>query len=63
MADRASGAGKSDISFVSKTITNESFYDSVTEGSANSIKVIFMFVLPLAVLAMGIVIFVKRRNA
>ena len=63
MADRASGAGKSDISFVSKTITNESFYDSVTEGSANSIKVIFMFVLPLAVLAMGIVIFIKRRNA
>ena len=63
MADRASGAGNSDISFVSKTITNESFYESVTEGSANAIKVIFMFVLPLAVLAMGIVIFVKRRNA
>lgn len=63
MADRASGAGKSDISFVSKTITNESFYESVTEGSANAIKVIFMFVLPLAVLAMGIVIFIKRRNA
>lgn len=63
MADRASGAGKSDISFVSKTITDESFYESVTEGSANAIKVIFMFVLPLAVLAMGIVIFVKRRNA
>ncbi len=63
MADRASGAGESDISFVSKTITNESFYDSVTEGSANAIKVIFMFILPLAVLAMGIVIFIKRRNA
>lgn len=63
MADRASGAGKSDISFVSKTITNESFYDSVTEASANVIKVIFMFILPLAVLAMGIVIFIKRRNA
>lgn len=63
MADRASGAGNSDISFVSKTITNESFYESVTEGSANAIKVIFMFVLPLAVLAVGIVIFVKRRNA
>lgn len=63
MADRASGTGKSDISFVSKTITNESFYESVTEGSANAIKVIFMFILPLAVLAMGIVIFIKRRNA
>ncbi len=63
MADRASGAGKSDISFVSKTITNESFYDSVTEASANVIKILFMFVLPLAVLAMGIVIFIKRRNA
>ncbi len=63
LMDRASGVGKTDISFVSKSITNESFYDSVTEGSANTIRIIFMFILPIAVIAMGIVIFVKRRNS
>ena len=63
MMDRASGVGETDISFVPKSITNESFYDSVTEGSANTIKILFMFLLPIAVIAAGIVIFIKRRNA
>ncbi len=63
MVDRASGVGETDISFVSKSITNESFYDSVTESSANIIKILFMFILPIAVIALGVIIFVKRRNS
>lgn len=63
LMDRASGAGDTGISFISKSITNESFQESVTEGSANAMRIIFMFVLPIAVLVLGIVIFVKRRNA
>ena len=63
MIDRAANVGDTGISFVSKSITNESYYESVTEGSANFMRIIFMFVLPVAVLVLGIVIFIKRRNA
>ncbi len=63
MVDRAAKIEDTGIEFVPKSITNESFYESVTEASANAMRAIFMFILPLAVLAAGIVIFVKRRNA
>ncbi len=63
MVDRAAGAEDTGISFISKNVTSESFYDSVTEGSANAMRIIFMFILPLAVIAAGVVVFIKRRNA
>lgn len=63
MTDRASNIGDTGISFVTKSITNESFYESVTESSANAVRIIFMFIIPLAVLAVGAVVFIKRRNA
>lgn len=62
-AERAVGAENTGVSFVSKTITNESFADSVSESNAMLIRVIFMVLLPLAMIAAGIVIFVRRRNA
>ncbi len=57
------GIKESDISFVEKSITNESFADKVTASKATVILVIFMFVIPLALLGMGIYIYIKRRNA
>ncbi len=63
MTDRAANMGETDISFVAKSITNESYYESVTEASANSIRTIFMFIIPIAILVVGTVIFIKRRNA
>ena len=63
LTERAAGADNSGISFVSKEITNESFYESVTEGEANMVRAIFMYILPVLIIALGIVIFVKRRNA
>ncbi len=63
MTDRAANVGDTGISFVSKSITNESYYESVTEGSAAAMRIIFMLLLPIAVLVLGTVIFIKRRNA
>lgn len=62
-AERAVGAENTGISFVSKTITNESYSDSVSQTSANVIKIIFMFLLPIASIAAGIYIFIRRKNA
>lgn len=62
-AERAVGAEDTGISFISKTITNESYADSVTESSAGIIRIIFMFILPIASIAIGIYIFIRRKNA
>lgn len=62
-AERAVGAENTGISFVSKTITNESFSDSVTDSSAGIIRILFMFVLPIVCIALGIYIFIRRKNA
>ena len=51
------------IEFVSKSITNESFSSQVTEGASNTIRVIFMILLPIILLALGIFIFIRRKNA
>lgn len=62
-AERAVGAEDTDISFISKTITNESYSDSVTDSSAGIIRILFMFILPIACIALGIYIFIRRKNA
>lgn len=63
VTERASGAEDSGISFVSKYITNESFSDKVTAASANIIRIIFMFALPIVTIAAGVYVYIKRRNA
>ncbi len=63
MAERATGADKSDIYFVSKTITNESFAADVTQTQTTVIQIIFMGLLPILCIAAGIYIYIKRRNA
>ena len=62
-AERAVGAENTGISFISKTITNESYSDSVTDLSAGIIRILFMFILPIACIALGIYIFIRRKNA
>lgn len=61
--DRASHVGNTSITFTSKVIENESFASSVTEGSRKVVNVVFMFTLPIVIAAIGILVFVKRRNA
>lgn len=59
----ASGVEDVEITFTSKTITNESFTDAVTQGSAGLIQIVFMFIVPILTLAIGIYIYIRRRNA
>ncbi len=60
-AERAAIAESGGVSFVSKTITNESFTVSAT--SAKVILIIFVILLPLATLIISVYVYIKRRNA
>jgi len=63
VAERACGAEKSEISFVAKTIADETYADSITDASVNIVRIIFMGIIPLAIIVAGIYIYIKRRNA
>ncbi len=63
VAERAVGAENTGISFLPKTITNESFAGSVTDSGVAAIKFIFIFLLPAILIVAGIVVYIKRRNA
>ncbi len=63
VAERASGAEETGISFVSKVITDESFASSVTQGASRTIDIIFMVVLPLLCIAAGIYVYIRRKNS
>lgn len=60
-SDRAAHVTDTSITFTSKFIKSESFI--VPEGTADTLNLIFVILLPLLVIAAGIVIFVRRRNA
>ena len=61
--ERATGADNGGMKFVSKTITNESFSESVTESGVKVIRVIFIALLPVLVVILGVFVYIKRRNA
>ncbi len=48
--------------FVTRTLESESFAGEVSEAGANAITIIFLIVLPLALVAVGIVVWVRRRK-
>ena len=62
-SERAANAENIGISFISKTITNESFADKVTESSVAVIRAIFVIIIPIIIIATGIYVYIKRRNA
>ncbi len=63
VADRACHVEDSGMKFTSKTITSESFYDEVTEDATTIIRIIFVFLIPIAMVAIGIYIYIRRKNA
>ncbi len=63
VSERAVNAHSSSIFFDTKTITNESFTDKVTESSVKTLRTIFVIILPLVIVVAGIYIYIKRRNA
>lgn len=63
VAERAVGADESGVSFITKTIEPESFYTEVTEASRNVVLAIFMIALPLAMIALGVYVYIRRKNS
>lgn len=62
-ANIAAGVSEQGISFVSKTITNSSFASSVNAGGVSVIRLIFMLFIPVIMIAAGIYIYIRRKNA
>ena len=56
-----SGSENTDISFTNKTVVDFAFMQP-SESSANLLRIIFIVLLPLAVIATGIVVFFRRKN-
>ncbi len=60
MFNAVSGMSETPFKFVSKTITEERF--SATETNQLTVKIIFMAILPILVLASGITVWVVRKR-
>ncbi len=63
VAERAVGAEDTGISFVTKRIENESFATEVTEATRNIVLIVFMILLPVAMIAAGIYVYIRRKNS
>lgn len=61
--DRASHVGDTSMVFTSKVITGENFASQISEANVKTVNLIFMFIIPVIVIAAGIIVFVRRRNA
>lgn len=61
--DRAAHVDDTTMTFTSKVITDQSFAADVTESGVKVITVIFAIIIPIIIIALGIVVFVRRRNA
>lgn len=56
------GQSESSIEFTMKYFETENFSATVTESATRAIKIIFVIILPLAAVAVGVVVFVRRRT-
>lgn len=50
------------ILFLDKTITTETFADKVTETGLTTITIIFMAIIPLALVVAGFIVWLRRKN-
>lgn len=50
------------FNFVAKTITNENYYVYVTKANEIAIRVIFMAVIPVLLIVVGFVVWIRRRT-
>ncbi len=63
LSQEAVQADDTGISFVSKSITDESFSAKVTETGSSTVRTIFMIILPLILIAAAIFVYIRRRSA
>lgn len=59
----ASGVEDTSITFNSKVINEETFAEIPTSEDVSTIRTIFMFVIPIVLIALSIVVYIRRRNA
>lgn len=57
-----SGRDADTVTFTNKTITVDSFADKVTGASVGIVYVLFIVIVPVAVLAVGIFVYIRRRR-
>ena len=62
-SQKAVQAEDTGINFISKSITNESFSSQVTSGMSRTVLIVFVFLIPLTLIAAAIFIFIRRKNA
>ena len=62
-SQEAAGMEDKSISFVSKTITQDTFDETPTESSVDVINWIFVIILPICLIAFSIFVYIRRRNA
>ena len=63
VADKAANVGDAEISFVQKTISSATYSETVTAAKTNAIRIVFIGLIPLALIAVGIIVFIRRKNA
>ncbi len=61
-ANIASGNNTNEITFTTKSISEESFADKVTTASANAMLIVFVVILPVAILAACVVVYIRRKS-
>lgn len=52
----------SKLSFLTKTVSSNTFAEKVTQTKSRVINIIFIFVIPLTLVVFGITIWIKRKN-
>lgn len=62
LSNTLSGRDSDTVTFTKKTITVESFADQVTASAVMTIYAIFVIVVPVALIVLGVVIFIRRKN-
>lgn len=62
-AQAAAGVEDVSISFVSKVITENTFTETATADDAAVMRTIFMIIIPIVLIVLAIVVYIKRRNA
>lgn len=62
LTDRASGKTDTAITFVDKAILTEGYTDDITVSKVQNLRR-FLLIIPIVLIACGIVVFIRRRNA
>lgn len=61
--DKLVGKKTTDISFDSRTFATNQFETLPSDAASNTMKVIFVFLLPVSLLACGVIVAIRRRRA